>query len=263
MSTNILFVFEGEKTEKVIVKSLEKSIFKDEKIIKCAFAADIYQLYAAFVTDEYLDMFTYVKALNEQNAKVLKDFNRDDFSEIHLFFDYDGHATANKGKPGDEKIKEMLAYFDNETEQGKLYISYPMVEAIRHFKDHDSFKDLSVKCKGRNCPYQKSCKEVETCLHEPHYKKQVGDECPEMSNMHQYKTLSIWKTLVKAHLCKMNYVVNDCYSLPEELVSQLEVFEKQLEKYIGQSCPKVAVLSAFPLFVLDYYGCKGTICWLM
>ena len=126
MSTNILFVFEGERAEKVIAESLEKSVFKDEKIIKCAFAADIYQLYATFVTDEYLDMFSYIKALNEQNAKVLEDYNRDDFSEIHLFFDYDGHATANKGKPGDEKIKEMLTYFDNETEQGKLYVSYPI-----------------------------------------------------------------------------------------------------------------------------------------
>lgn len=258
MSTNILYVFEGERAEKVIAESLEKSVFKDEKIIKCAFAADIYQLYATFVTDEYLDMFSYIKALNEQNAKVLEDYNRDDFSEIHLFFDYDGHATANKGKPGDEKIKEMLTYFDNETEQGKLYISYPMVEAIRHFKDHDSFRDLCVKCKGRNCPNQEDCKEVATCLSEPHYKTRVGNECPKMSNIHQYNS-ECWNTLIKAHLFKMNYVVNDSYSLPEELVSQFVIFEKQIEKYIGQPCPKVAVLSAFPLFVFDYFGCKEII----
>ena len=75
MSTNILFVFEGERAEKVIAESLEKSVFKDEKIIKCAFAADIYQLYATFVTDEYLDMFSYIKALNEQNAKVIEDYS--------------------------------------------------------------------------------------------------------------------------------------------------------------------------------------------
>ena len=33
-----------------------------------------------------------------------------------------------------EKIKEMLELFDNETEKGKLYINYPMVESIRYFK---------------------------------------------------------------------------------------------------------------------------------
>ena len=59
MLTNILFIFEGEKTENVIVKSLEKSVFKDEKVIKCAFAADIYQLYETFSKDEYLDILEH------------------------------------------------------------------------------------------------------------------------------------------------------------------------------------------------------------
>ena len=40
----------------------------------------------------------------------------------------------------DSKIKEMLQFFDNETENGMLYISYPMVEAIRHYKDMNSFR---------------------------------------------------------------------------------------------------------------------------
>lgn len=29
----------------------------------------------------------------------------------------------------------MLVSFDNETENGKLYISYPMVEALRDFEE--------------------------------------------------------------------------------------------------------------------------------
>ena len=39
------------------------------------------------------------------------------------------------GKADDgDVIKQMLESFDNETENGKLYISYPMVEALRDFK---------------------------------------------------------------------------------------------------------------------------------
>lgn len=34
---------------------------------------------------------------------------------------------------------------------------------------------------------------------------------------------------------------------------------KQLEKHICHKCPEVAVLSAFPLYVLDYFGCERTI----
>ena len=56
----------------------------------------------------------------------------------------------------------------------------------------------------------------------------------------------------------MNYVVNDSYSFPEEFVVQSVIFERQLAKYIRQSCPQVAVLSAFPLWIFDYYGSEGT-----
>lgn len=60
--------------------------------------------------------------------------SREDFSEVYLFFDYDAHQT-NLGKAVNEDvIRQMLESFDNETENGKLYISYPMVEALRDYQ---------------------------------------------------------------------------------------------------------------------------------
>lgn len=39
------------------------------------------------------------------------------------------------GKSDDgDVINQMLESFDNETENGKLYISYPMVEALKDFE---------------------------------------------------------------------------------------------------------------------------------
>ncbi len=46
------------------------------------------------------------------------------------------------------------------------------------------------------------------------------------------------------------------YSFPEEVFHQLEIFDAQLEKYIRPE-NKVAVLSAFPVLLLDYYGTEG------
>ena len=64
----------------------------------------------------------------------MEGLSRDDFSEVFLFFDYDAHQT-NLGKSDDvDVINQMLESFDNETENGKLYISYPMVEALRDFE---------------------------------------------------------------------------------------------------------------------------------
>lgn len=55
----------------------------------------------------------------------------------------------------------------------------------------------------------------------------------------------------------MNYLVNDVYDLPQQIESQSTIFKKQLEKHITHKCPEVAVLSAFPIYALDYYGVEG------
>lgn len=259
MSTNILFVFEGERTEGLIVKSLERHVLNDKVIIKCAFAADIYQLYTEIEADDDLDIFNLIK---EKNNVKLEDYDRSDFAEIYLFFDYDAHATLASHidtlgdiiYDGDDKIRKMLTFFDNETEKGKLYISYPMVEAIRHIPNYEDFQYLYVKCKGKNCPYKNDCEEKELCEKEPHYKNKVSSESiPTLCNINGYSP-EIWRKLIYTHLCKMNYIVNDMYIFPEKIESQLDIFENQFIKYIEFKCPVVAVLSAFPIFIYDYYG---------
>jgi len=42
-------------------------------------------------------------------------------------------------KSSRENLLNMLGRFDNETEHGKLFISYPMIEAIRDFQDIDEY----------------------------------------------------------------------------------------------------------------------------
>ena len=149
MSNKILLVFEGEKTEDQIVASFTKHIFNDKTVITCAFCAEIYQLHRALVDDEDLDTFSLLKDI-PNNKEILKDFTRDDFAEIYLFFDYDGHSTL----ASDNALFEMLDIFDEETDLGKLYISYPMVESIKHFSEELDFKNLKVEAK-KNIKYKK------------------------------------------------------------------------------------------------------------
>ena len=257
MSTNnILFVFEGQKTEDIIVRSLTTHVLLNESlIITCVFGAEIYQLYKEINRDEDLDTFSLIKERNSDNRETLKDYNRNDFSEIYLFFDYDAHASV---KAGDEKLKDMLSFFDNETEKGKLYISYPMVEALIHIINYETFNELTVKCKGMNCPYKDDCDEKDECMNAPHYKAKANKEnIPQLRNIDKY-TKETWKKLIIAHLSKMNYIVNNVYEYPQKIESQQDIFAKQLEKYINKKCPVVSVLSAFPVFVHDYYGNQKT-----
>ena len=249
-----LFVFEGVRAEQNYVDKLEQHFLGKRISVKCVYDAEIYQLYRQLKDEDFaFDMVNLLKERSRENAKLLRDYTRDSFAYIYLFFDYDAHSTL----ASDDKIVEMLNFFDNETENGMLYISYPMLEAIRHYKDMESFKNLTVKCKRSNCPYKHDCEDVKSCLKEPHYKTvSASESLPQLTNINKY-TKEVWQELIRAHVSKMNYLVHDVFDLPTQIETQIAIFEKQLEKHIQHKCPEVAVLSAFPIYVLDYYGVEG------
>ena len=230
MSNKILFVFEGESTEIQIINNLKNFFVNENVSLHCIYGGEIYQIYKQIKLDEDLDTFNLLKERSIENKSILKDYNRDDFAEIYLFFDYDGHSII----ADDKKLNELLIFFNEETEKGKLYISYPMIEAIKHLKKETSFKDIVAKC-------------------EKAYKSEVACSCDEeFKNFNNY-TKENWEYIVNQHSKKANYVVNDNFIFPTSLISQNEIFEKQKEKYINIS-ENVAVLGSFPIFLLDYYG---------
>lgn len=225
----ILFVFEGQKTEPAIHDNIKKYFFSENTIITCVFGTVIYALYKDLKQDEDLDVFSLLK----NRITKLKKYKKDNFSEIYLFFDYERHAT----NASDEKLENLLEIFDDETGNGKLYLSYPMVEALKHYKDFESFENITAICSEN-------------------YKKEVNDFCKNnetgLIDFNKYNE-TIWKELITAHLCKMNYIVNDDYSFPTQIYSQLEIFNHQKAKFIDKN-NEVSVLSAFPVFIHDYFG---------
>lgn len=230
-TTKILFIFEGQTAENQITENLTKFFLNERTIITCAYCSTIYQIYKEISNDDDLDTFSLLKN-RKQNKEILKNYFRDDFAEIYMFFDYDGHDTVAE----DSKLKELLAFFDEETEKGKLYISYPMIESLKHISSYETFKDLKVDCKENI-----------------KYKKIVDQNCLEnLKDFTKYKH-ETWQNLIQTHLFKLNYIVNDSYTFPENIISQLGIFSKQLEKYIHVDAT-VAVLNSFPIFLLDYYG---------
>ncbi|RRA25944.1 hypothetical protein C3O72_22830, partial [Cronobacter sakazakii] len=61
----------------------------ERRIIKSSFNTDIYTLYREVSQDEDLDIFSLIKERNPE----LESFTRDMFSQVFLFFDYDGHSN--------------------------------------------------------------------------------------------------------------------------------------------------------------------------
>ncbi len=231
MSTKILFVFEGEKTEKNITQNLSNFFVNENTIITCAYCTTIYKMYKEISKDEDLDTFNLLKSI-DFNKDSLKDYNRSDFAEIYMFFDYDGHAT----NACDNKLNELLNFFNEETEKGKLYLSYPMVESLKHIENYDNFEFLKVACKT-----------------DIGYKKIVRENGLEELKLFIKYDQEIWKKLITILLKKMNKIVNNSYELPNELIDQIIIFSNQEEKYINVD-NTVGVLSSFPVFLHDYYG---------
>ena len=126
----ILFVFEGERREPMLFKSIEHLFFPSNgENIVCSFGNNIYELYRQMHSmGEGADIVGVLK----ENGAISIDYDIADFSDVFLFFDLDIHNENQTMETSAAQIAEMLSYFDNETETGKLFINYPMIESIYH-----------------------------------------------------------------------------------------------------------------------------------
>lgn len=237
--SRILFIFEGEKTEKLISESFSKSYFLDgnEEIITTAFCGEIYQLYKQLLNDEFeldsLDIFPIVKEI-PQNKEILKNYNRDDFSEIYLFFDYDPHAT----QANDKKVFELLSFFNEETDRGKIFISYPMIESIKCFNE---------RC-GEDCFYTLSF-EAAKCKS---FKQFASNYASNKYNQVKKLTKVDWDFLVRINLQKANIIVGAGGGFPESIISEESILNSQVK--MKSECGRVSVLNSFPMMLASYFG---------
>lgn len=131
------FIVEGEVREPQIIDNISKIFFShaNYKIITLPAGENIYMLWKQLKEDDFdTDIIEVLRESNVEVQKQLLGLSRDDFSEVYLFFDYDAHQTNLENTIKDDVVYQMLESFDNETENGKLYISYPMVEALRDYE---------------------------------------------------------------------------------------------------------------------------------
>jgi hypothetical protein len=240
MGSKILLVFEGNRPEQSILKSLQNHYFSvDHNIIPVFYGGNIYDLSNTLGADRDLDTFPLIKEccepLEDIGRKEIVNSSRDEFEAIYLFFDLDYHHTQADLR----MVTKLLDLFNNETEFGKIFISYPMVEAIKHISPSTcDYVDLRISAKERayknivheyNSPYQDFSR--------------VTRKCWDFINSENFK--------------KANWIISGEKNLPcyADMISidQSLIFAAQEKKFIHKS-NEVAVLSAFPFFILDYFG---------
>ena len=237
------FIVEGEVREPQVIDNISKIFFShgNYTVITLPAGENIYMLWNQLKVDGFdTDIIEVLRESNAEIKEQLTGLSRDDFSEVYLFFDYDAHQT-NLGKSIDEDIvRQMLENFDNETENGKLYISYPMVEALRDYEpgkcgnEADCFVEIQDLGNYKNASAERA--------YNPHFKEYDID---------------VWKDIIDVFAMRVSCL----YELPDTM---------KYEKYFGEVTPgeiylmetkaaekqRVFILSAFPEFLVDYFGVK-------
>src|SRR5699024_9027222 len=101
IKTKIAFIIEGVKAEPMVIRNLQNKFFSKVEIeaIMLPACTNVYTIWKRLCDDDgETDVIELVKELSsEQNTKRVdqinsidfRSLNKDDFSEIYLFFDYD------------------------------------------------------------------------------------------------------------------------------------------------------------------------------
>ena len=239
----ILFIFEGASYEPPLYDGIKSLFFPRSKDqIVCSFCSSIYTFYKR-LKDDYDGFADVVDVLKTELLKTdpgndLFKYKSSDFESIYLFFDYDFYRGDLSVK--NAQVRELLEYFNEETENGRLFISYPMIESIQYTKklpDND-FHNYVVQ--REDSVGEKFKKEVRRfCFYRGYAFLKDADN---------------WKHIVQQNVYKANNLTTGSLSWPlnKDDVEQMAVFEAQLSRHVIP-CDNVAILNAFPLFLFYYF----------
>lgn len=249
----ILFVFEGEEREPLLFRTLERMFFKKQNNIICSFGNNIYELYQLMLS--YDDDCSVVDVLKEYLLKrgdnTLSGIRSSDISEVFLFFDYDFQNSQLSLGEINERLQAMLEKFDEETENGKLYINYPMVESIRYTKELPDSDYLNYTVHRSDCSnFKKMAKDF--CRYDNlDYIVLKENEKPRKERYSFIK--DNWNHLVRMNVCKANFLVSGINAMPDDKFSigQIPIFKSQLDKFVNMN-ESVSILNSFPIFLYEY-----------
>lgn len=250
----ILFVFEGDDREPHVYKTIERLYFpKDNDNIICSFGNNIYDLYGEMVGfDGDGDFVSLLREhLKERGDSTLDGIKSSDISEIFLFFDYDFQNSQFSLEEINSRVKEMLLMFTDETENGKLYINYPMVESLRYTKELPDENYVSYFISREECKdFKHLAREFSAYDSFDHIMFKEG-ETPTKEKYLKIK--DNWAYLKEMNVSKANFIINNENKTPADKadISQLRIFNAQKEKYVDIE-EKVAIINSFPIFIYEY-----------
>lgn len=130
-ASRILILVEGSRIDLRLMKHLLHIYGIDKNHEVFSYNTNIYALYQEMFASEdpsSIDLLQLLKEREKDPEKIVLLNVR--YSDIILVFDFDPQDPLFSSA----KITEMMSFFSESSDMGKLYINYPMVEAFYHMK---------------------------------------------------------------------------------------------------------------------------------
>jgi hypothetical protein len=232
----ILLLVEGEKLEVNLLNKLLAIYSLDVNYEIYPYKTNIYELYERMFkgNEEDLDVLDLLGILKERDhdSKILNE----DYSDIILVFDYE----PQDNRFSEERINLMLSYFNESTDNGKLYINYPMAESFKHIK---SIPDSDYKERAVDFSVLSSGK----------YKELVSKES-KFTDINIYSK-QIFNSIIIHNIRKAYYITKSEYDIEDikagyyEL-EPIEILKKQ--NYVLINSKQIYVLNTCLFYICDY-----------
>jgi hypothetical protein len=259
----ILFVFEGRRREPQLYKTMEYLFFNRKDSIICSYCDNIYALYNRMNESAFTEDIVTVlqEELDKTPQNPLNDItDREIISEVFLFFDYDCHnqnaCTPVTLSETNDHLQQMLSFFNDETDNGKLYINYPMVESLQYTKQLPDKDFNSYTVPVSDCHDFKKLTNDFTFYKNLDFISFRMNKANELRTPDPDRTVAIknnWNMITQQHVGKANFICTgiETTAVKKDAIQQQVLFEMQLTKYVS-SKNEVAILNAFPLFLYEY-----------
>lgn len=234
----LLFITEGEVDETKFIDKVFKKCYPSIEYDYYVYSTNLHTLAQLIFKenneiDEYLDIKNVLR--ENENIEYKREKLSAQYSDIILVFDFDPHVD----NPQFEKIEKMLRHFNDSTNNGKLYINYPMMQSYRHIK---SYPEEDFEFKDRVIETSKCSK----------YKEIVNTE-GVFNNINKYEYPKIMK-IIGYQLKKANFILNGNYRIPK----YNEFFDIDLNCIYKIQCRNnsknkcVYVLNTFVFNIIEY-----------
>ena len=231
---------EGENRDIKLINRL-KNLYLPQDVTIQPYKNNLYNLYdylSGYGKNGFEDLnFLLALRENETDENIKRIFD-EDYTDILLIFDFDPQDR----KFDINKVLRMMEYFSESTENGRLYINYPMVESFYHLNNvrevqlDESFRDRKFTLQElRNHQYKNIVNKEGTIL--------------DIRRMSKEQV----ENIMYQQACKANYILEENYEVLDDCSQEkmLMILDKQnriLEQY-GEAY----VLNTCSFFVLEFY----------